>query len=74
MVCVCGLANASDAVEVLCISFLLPAAECELKLTTSDKGWLSAIMFIGKKKVVIALNSVPELFNEWLTYRRAFLF
>jgi hypothetical protein len=31
-------------------------------------------MFIGKKKVVIALNSVPELFNEWLTYRRAFLF
>lgn len=44
---VCGLANASDAIEVLCISFLLPSAECELKLTSSDKGWLSAVMFIG---------------------------
>ena len=31
---VCGWANASDAVEILCISFLLPAAECELELTS----------------------------------------
>ena len=45
---VCGWANASDAVEILCISFLLPSAECDLKLTTSDKGWLSATLFIGK--------------------------
>ena len=52
LVLVCGLANASDAVEVLCISFLLPSAECELKLTTSDKGWLSAIMFIGKQTAI----------------------
>ena len=44
---VCGWANASDAIELLCISFLLPSAECDLKLTTSDKGWLSATAFIG---------------------------
>eukprot|EP00095_Tigriopus_kingsejongensis_P000777 maker-scaffold67_size430214-snap-gene-1.18 protein:Tk00777 transcript:maker-scaffold67_size430214-snap-gene-1.18-mRNA-1 annotation:"hypothetical protein DAPPUDRAFT_304078" len=44
---VCGWANASDAVEVLCISFLLPAAQCDLQLTSSDKGWLSAILFVG---------------------------
>jgi len=44
---VCGWANASDAIELLCISFLLPSAECDLKLTTSDKGWLSATSFIG---------------------------
>ena len=44
---VCGWANASDAVEILCISFVLPAATCDLELTTSDKGWLSAILFIG---------------------------
>ena len=25
---VCGWANASDAIEILCISFLLPSAEC----------------------------------------------
>jgi len=44
---VCGWANASDAVEILCISFLLPSAECDLQLTPGRKGWLSAILFVG---------------------------
>jgi len=44
---VCGWANASDAIEILCISFLLPAAQCDLQLTSEEKGWLSAILFIG---------------------------
>ena len=44
---VCGWANASDAIEILCISFLLPSAKCDLKLTSSEQGWLSAILFIG---------------------------
>jgi len=44
---VCGWANASDAVEILCISFVLPAATCDFDLTSEDKGWLSAILFIG---------------------------
>ena len=44
---VCGWANASDAVEILCISFLLPSAECDLQLTQARKGWLSAILFVG---------------------------
>ena len=47
---VCGWANASDAVEVLCVSFLLPAAQCDLSLTSSDKGWLSAVVFIGETR------------------------
>lgn len=34
---VCGWANASDAVEILCISFVLPAATCDLELTSEDK-------------------------------------
>lgn len=44
---VCGWANASDAIEILCISFLLPSAQCDLQLTSEEKGWLSAILFIG---------------------------
>jgi len=44
---ICGWANASDAVEILCISFLLPSAECDLELTPARKGWLSAILFVG---------------------------
>ena len=43
----CGWANASDAVEILAISFLLPSAECDLQLSPARKGWLSAILFVG---------------------------
>ncbi|XP_071098545.1 synaptic vesicle glycoprotein 2C-like [Haliotis cracherodii] len=43
----CGWAVSSDAVEVLSVSFLLPSASCELKMTSSHKGWLSAIVFVG---------------------------
>ncbi|XP_045111770.1 synaptic vesicle glycoprotein 2B-like isoform X2 [Portunus trituberculatus] len=42
-----GFANASDAIEILCVSILLPAAECDLHMTSEDKGWLSAIAFVG---------------------------
>jgi len=44
---VCGWANAADAVEILCVAFLLPSAECDLRLTSRDKGLLSAIVFFG---------------------------
>ncbi|KAG1663264.1 Synaptic vesicle glycoprotein 2B [Nymphon striatum] len=44
---VCGLANASDAVEILCVSLLLPAAQCDFKLDSAEKGWIAAIIFIG---------------------------
>lgn len=42
-----GFANASDAIEILCVSILMPAAQCDLQMTSSDKGWLSAIVFLG---------------------------
>ncbi|KAI3371047.1 hypothetical protein L3Q82_023687 [Scortum barcoo] len=44
---VCGWANASDAVEILCVSFLLPTASCDLLLSSSDKGLLTASIFLG---------------------------
>lgn len=44
---VCALANASDAIEVLCVSFVLPTAECDLHMTSSDKGLLSSMTFGG---------------------------
>ncbi|CAB1421842.1 unnamed protein product [Pleuronectes platessa] len=44
---VCGWANASDAVEILCVSFLLPTARCDLQLTSSDMGLLTASIFLG---------------------------
>lgn len=44
---VCGWANASDAVEILCVSFLLPTARCDLQLRTADMGLLTASIFLG---------------------------
>uniref|UniRef100_A0AAY5KCL3 Major facilitator superfamily (MFS) profile domain-containing protein n=1 Tax=Esox lucius TaxID=8010 RepID=A0AAY5KCL3_ESOLU len=44
---VCGWANASDAVEILCVSFLLPTARCDLNLSSSDMGFLTASIFLG---------------------------
>ncbi|KAG9341174.1 hypothetical protein JZ751_019613 [Albula glossodonta] len=44
---VCGWANASDAVEILCVSFLLPTARCDLHLRSVDMGLLTASIFLG---------------------------
>ncbi|KAK6985616.1 synaptic vesicle glycoprotein 2C-like isoform X1 [Biomphalaria glabrata] len=43
----CGWAVSSDAIEVLSVSFLLPAATCDLSLSSDDKGWLNAVVFLG---------------------------
>jgi VNT family MFS transporter (synaptic vesicle glycoprotein 2) len=46
---VCGLANAADAVEILGMSLVLPAAEGDPKfeLTPSGKSALSSCIFLG---------------------------
>ncbi|RYE84464.1 MAG: MFS transporter, partial [Methanosarcinales archaeon] len=41
---ICGLANAADAVELLCVSFILPELE---GITDYEKGALSASVFVG---------------------------
>ena len=43
-----GLATAADAIEIFGVSFVVPVAEDDLNLSTSDKGWLDASIFIGK--------------------------
>ena len=48
LVLVTGLATAADAVEIFGVSFVVPVAETDLKLSTSDKGWLDASIFIGR--------------------------
>ena len=50
---VCGWANASDAIEILCVSFLLPTARCDLLLRSSDMGLLTASIFLGESRRVI---------------------
>lgn len=45
---VCGLANAADAVEILGLSLVLPAAEDDLALTAAGKSALSSCIFAGE--------------------------
>ena len=45
---VVGLATAADAVEVFSVAFVLPIAAQDLKVTTAEKGWLIASIFIGQ--------------------------
>lgn len=44
---VCGFVSTSEEMDVICMSFILPSAQCDLKLNTSSKGWLNSIIFIG---------------------------
>lgn len=47
LILTCGLILTSVLLETLGISFVLPVAQCDLQLTTQDKGVLSAIGFAG---------------------------
>lgn len=44
---VCGLANASDCVEVTCVSFIVPVISDEWALSGLQKGFLTAAIFLG---------------------------
>ncbi|XP_063226477.1 synaptic vesicle glycoprotein 2B-like isoform X2 [Bacillus rossius redtenbacheri] len=37
----------SMIVELLCVSYLMPAADCDFQMTSEDKGLLSAVCYIG---------------------------
>jgi len=47
LLAICGWANASDAIEMIAVSFLLPSAECDLDMNSARKGWVTSSMFIG---------------------------
>ncbi|XP_046404799.1 synaptic vesicle glycoprotein 2B-like isoform X2 [Ischnura elegans] len=43
----CGLYYIACAFQTFCISYLLPSAECDLRMTSYDKGLLNSSPFIG---------------------------
>lgn len=47
LIVVCGIVYSTALVETLSISYILPVSECDLNLSTSQKGILTAIGFIG---------------------------
>lgn len=77
LIIISGVALNTVLFETLSIGFILPLAQCDLELTTKDKGFLSAIAFagiissshlwgfladtIGRKRII-----VPTLFISFL--------
>lgn len=47
MIIITGLVLANVLLETSAVAFYMPVAECDLKLTNSRKGLLSAIGYIG---------------------------
>lgn len=44
-----GLILMGMIMHCLVLGYVIPAAQCDLELTTQQKGWLSALPFTGKK-------------------------
>lgn len=47
MILLCGCLMGCGFLELASVTFILPVAECDLNLTTRDKGVLSAIGYVG---------------------------
>jgi VNT family MFS transporter (synaptic vesicle glycoprotein 2) len=43
------------AIGVTILSFVLPAAQCDLQMDSTSKGWLTAAPMLGKLIVEIAI-------------------
>jgi VNT family MFS transporter (synaptic vesicle glycoprotein 2) len=59
---ICGLGNASDAVELLCVSFILPSID--ETITNQEKGALSAAVFVGMLVGGLLAGAASDLFGR----------
>lgn len=48
--------------ETMGISFIIPAAQCDLNLTTRDKGLVSSMTFLGEQNFLVALQVTRSFF------------
>lgn len=48
LLAVCGLIYMDTAIGVTILSFVLPAAQCDLEMDSTSKGWLTASPMLGK--------------------------
>ncbi|ESN94063.1 hypothetical protein HELRODRAFT_103014 [Helobdella robusta] len=47
LIFLCGVVVASDAIEILSVSYIIPPATCDMDLDDQKKGWINASIFIG---------------------------
>ncbi|KAI3385162.1 hypothetical protein SNEBB_000043 [Seison nebaliae] len=61
---ICGIANSSDAVEMLCISFILPIIECDLNINSTMKGYLITALFLGMMCGSFIWGSLADIYGR----------
>ncbi|XP_060537458.1 synaptic vesicle glycoprotein 2B-like [Cylas formicarius] len=60
LLAICGFVSTSEEMDVISMSFILPAAQCDLNLNTQTKGWLNSIIFIGMMAGAYSWGSVAD--------------
>lgn len=60
LLAICGFVSTSEEMDVISMSFILPAAQCDLNLNTQTKGWLNSIIFIGMMAGAYTWGSVAD--------------
>lgn len=48
LLAICGLIYMDTAIGVTILSFVLPAAQCDLEMDSTAKGWLTASPMLGE--------------------------
>jgi len=48
LLAICGLIYMDTAIGVTILSFVLPAAQCDLQMDSMAKGWLTASPMLGR--------------------------
>lgn len=64
LLAMCGWALSSDAIEVLSISFILVPAQNDLHLSGTDKGLLTAIIFLGMMVGGYLWGSLADIYGR----------
>lgn len=52
---VCGMIYMNTAIGITIISFVLPSATCDFRMSSSDKGLLTAAPMLGKTFIFIII-------------------
>ena len=65
MLCVTGLAWMGDAMEMMLLSFLGPAARCEWGISPRQEGMLTSVVFVGMLFVGGSRQLTPMSERRW---------
>lgn len=70
LLALCGLIYANTAIGITVMSFVLPSATCDFRMTSEDKGWLTAAPMLGKWREYLPHTTMTAHLSSCLPFRR----